>query len=164
MLDAGQADFSNLTSAFSETFDVVLSCDNSLPHLLTAQDLETALRSIHSVLGSSGLFIASARDYDKLLAAKPTATGPRLQNGPQGQSITFQIWEWSEESDTYLVRLFLMTRHASGDWQTREFCTRYRAFRRNELSSALESAGFSEIAWHDSAESGYFQPIVTARA
>ena len=39
---------------------------------------------------------------------------------------------------------------------------RYRALTRNELTAALESAGFARITWHEPEQSGYFQPIVTA--
>ena len=75
----------------------------------------------------------------------------------------FQIWDWSKESDTYLLRLFMMSR-ASSEWRVKEIRTRYRAIRRNELTAALESAGFAKVAWHKPEQSGYFQPIVTARA
>ncbi len=75
----------------------------------------------------------------------------------------FQIWDWSKESDTYLLRLFIMSQASSG-WQVKETKTRYRALTRNELTTALESAGFARITWHEPEQSGYFQPIVTAQA
>ena len=157
------ADVRALACAFDQTFDVVISCDNSLPHLLTDDDLALALRSIRRRLTDDGLFIASIRDYDRLLAERPLFMGPNLHGAREREVITFQIWDWATKSDTYLLRLLLMSRTPSG-WQVREGRTRYRAIRRKELTSALASAGFSKIAWHAPDQSGYFQPVVTAHA
>ena len=158
------ADVRELECAFDQKFDVVISCDNSLPHLLTDEDLTLALRNVRHVLTDKGLFVASIRDYDRLLAEKPSFVALNPGGGvPEQEVIMFQIWDWSKESDTYLLRLFIMSQ-ASGGWQVKEIRTRYRAIRRSELTAALESAGFARIAWHEPEQSGYFQPIVTAQA
>ncbi len=157
------ADVREVECAFTRKFDVVISCDNSLPHLLTDEDLTLALRSIRRTLADNGLFIASIRDYDRLLAEKPSFMGANLQGASEREVMTFQVWDWSKESGTCLIRLFIMSRTQDG-WQVREFKTRYRAIRRKELTLALESAGFTRIAWHTPEQSGYFQPVVTAHA
>ena len=156
-------DVRELEDAFEQKFDAVISCDNSLPHLLANEDLTLALRNIRRVLADKGLFVASIRDYDRLLAEKPSFVGPNLSGVPEQETITFQVWDWSKESDTYLVRLFIMSQ-ASSRWRVKEIRTRYRAIRRNEFTAALESAEFARIAWHEPEQSGYFQPVVTAQA
>ena len=157
------ADIRELQCAFDQQFDVVISCDNSLPHLLTDEDLTLALRNIRHVLTDKGLFVASIRDYDRLLAEKPSYVVMNPGGTHEEEVIVFQIWDWSKESDTYLLRLFIMNRAAS-EWRVKEIRTRYRAMRRNELTAVLESVGFERIAWHEPEQSGYFQPIVTAHA
>ena len=158
------ADVRALECAFDQKFDIVISCDNSLPHLLTDEDLTLALRNIRHVLTDKGLFVASIRDYDRLLAEKPSFIAMNPGGGvPEQEVIMFQIWDWSKEADTYLLRLFIMSQASSG-WQVKETRTRYRAIRRNDLTAALEAVGFSKIAWHEPEQSGYFQPIVTAQA
>lgn len=157
------SDVREVERAFAREFDVVISCDNSLPHLLTGEDLTLALRSIRRTMTTDGLLVASIRDYDRLLAEKPSFEGANVQGASEREVITFQVWDWSRKSDTYLVRLFIMTRTPSG-WQVREIRTRYRAIRRKEVTLALESAGFTKIAWHEPERSGFFQPIVTAHA
>jgi hypothetical protein len=47
-LTFGVADFRTLARDVDGTFDVVISCDNSLPHLLTDDDLHAAARNIHA--------------------------------------------------------------------------------------------------------------------
>ena len=157
------ADVRELECVFDRQFDVVISCDNSLPHLLTDEDLTLALRNIRRVLTDKGLFVASIRDYDRLLAEKPSYVVMNPGGTHEEEVIVFQIWDWSKESDIYLLRLFIMNR-VSSEWQVKEIRTRYRAMRRNVLTAALESVGFTGIAWHEPEQSGYFQPIVTARA
>ena len=157
------ADVRELECAFDQKFDVVISCDNSLPHLLTDEDLTLALRNIQHVLTDKGLFVASIRDYDRVLAEKPSFVAMNPGGTHEEEVIVFQIWDWSKKSDTYLLRLFIMSR-ASSNWQVKEIRTRYRAIRRNELTAALESVGFAKVTWHKPEQSGYFQPIVTAQA
>lgn len=62
----------------------------------------------------------------------------------------------------YRVQLFLLQQH--GDrWDTRCFETTYRCLLRAELDRALARAGLQDIRWHFPADTGYYQPIVTAR-
>ena len=123
------ADVRAVECAFARKFDVVISCDNSLPHLLTDEDLTLGLRSIRRTLTANGLFVASTRGYDRLLVERPSFMGANVRGASEREVITFQVWEWSKNSDTYLIRLFMMTRTPSG-WQVREVRTNYRAIRR----------------------------------
>lgn len=50
-----------------------------------------------------------------------------------------------------------------GEWKTKHNKTRYRALLREEFSRMLSQAGFSDIEWLMPSETGYYQPIVTAR-
>jgi hypothetical protein len=45
-------------------FDVVISCDNSLPHLLTDDDMLVALKEMLASLSAGGGCIVSVRDYE----------------------------------------------------------------------------------------------------
>lgn len=53
----GVADFRALDTQVSGTFDIVLSCDNSLPHLLTEDDLRRAIHSMDAKLRRGGLLL-----------------------------------------------------------------------------------------------------------
>ncbi|MFT5090150.1 MAG: glycine/sarcosine N-methyltransferase [Candidatus Latescibacterota bacterium] len=155
------ADFRTLDSTMGRTFDVVLTCDNSLPHLLTEADLDQALARIGTVLEPGGLFIASIRDYDALLVEKPDSTTPQVTGRDDDETIVFQVWEWADDGRTYSIRLFVMQRE-SDSWRTDEFVTQYRAIRRDELTLALERSGFADITWLSPEQSGFFQPVVVA--
>ena len=155
------ADCRTLDSIIGRTFDVVLTCDNSLPHLLTEADLGQALGSIGAVLKRGGLLIASTRDYDSLLEKKPDSTAPRVSGSGDEETVVFQVWDWASDKRTYAIRLFVMRREQNS-WRTDEFVTRYRAIVRDELTLALEEAGFADITWLLPEEFGFFQPLVVA--
>ena len=155
------ADFLTLNSTIGGTFDVVLTCDNSLPHLLTEADLEQALTCIGAVLEPNGLLIASIRDYDALLKEKPDSTAPLVGGSGDDETIVFQVWEWADDDRTYSIRLFVMDRE-SDTWRTDEFVTQYWALQRDEFSLALKRTGFGDITWLLPEKSGFFQPVVVA--
>ena len=164
------ADVRELDAHVNGPFDAVISFDNSLPHLLTEAGLVTALRQISATLAPAGMVAVSVRDYDALAAERPTGTMPRLYrdagvagDAPEGGTrITGQAWEWDENGTTVDLHLFVLTEQ-DGAWDARVHTTTYRAWRRHELDAALARAGFTDTAWYDPAESGYYQPIVVAR-
>lgn len=161
-IEFGVADFRTLSADVEGTFDVVLSGDNALPHLLTDSDLDLALRNIRAKLKPDGLFLATTRDYEAMAQARPRSGPLQVVDGEGGRRIVFQVWDWEESGRTYRVQLFML-RQIEGQWQTVERVTRYRALRRAELSERLRHAGFSEIQWHEPEQCGFFQPVVTAR-
>jgi 2-polyprenyl-3-methyl-5-hydroxy-6-metoxy-1,4-benzoquinol methylase len=161
-LTFGVADLCTLATQVHGSFDTVISCDNSLPHLLSNEELLLAARNMGSKVRVNGLLLASIRNYDELVPEKPRAELPRVFDSPEGRRIVFQVWDWSSDGRTYTVHLFVV-RQVQGSWETTHYATKYRALLRSELSEILRKAGFSDIRWHMPEESGYYQPIVTTR-
>ena len=160
----GVADLGELARQVEGEFDVVLACDNALPHLLTDDDLRLAVANMASRLRPEGLFLASIRDYDRLRQERPQGEGPRVFDDIGGRRIAFQVWDWSDDGATYQLHQFLV-RQVGADWETDHFSVAYRALLPADLVTALREAGFAlaSIRWHEPEESGFFQPIVTAR-
>jgi glycine/sarcosine N-methyltransferase len=155
------ADLRTLT--VDEPFDAVISADNSLPHLRTDDDLARALASARGCLAPGGVFLASVRDYDTLVRDRVAGVLPKRHERDGEQWIHGQAWTWSPDYRTVTFDLFVITRQADGSWATTVRTTTYRALLRDELSAALTEAGFTDVRWSDTATSGYYQPIVTAR-
>ena len=161
-LTVGVADFRSLASQVEGSFDVVLSCDNSLPHLLADEDLVLAAQNMHAKLRDSGLLLISIRDYDHLTLDKPRATWPQVFDDPTGQRIVFQVWNWSDDGGTYSFSMFILLETGDG-WITKHYAATYRALLRADLTAVLARAGFRDIRWHMPQDTGYHQPVVTAR-
>ena len=156
------ADFRYLDKQVEGIYTVVLSCDNSLPHLLTDDDILMAIRSMRTKLEKDGLLLISIRDYDRIVREKPRVDLPRVFDSDEGRRIPFQVWDWDAAGIAYIVHHFII-KQAGTAWETLYHQTHYRALQRAELTHFLEEAGFNDIRWHMPHESAYFQPVVTVR-
>lgn len=153
------ADFCALSDVFSEQFDIAIAMDNALPHMLTKEALESAVRSITGQIRPGGIFVASIRDYDTLLTEKPPYSPPYIHKTEKGQRISFQTWVW--KGDIYHLTQYIID--DEDNLQISKFVCEYRAVCREELTNLLLSNGCSEVVWQFPEETGFYQPIVTAR-
>ena len=156
------ADFRKLSQVIKDQFEIVITCDNSLPHLLTDKDLALAIKNIYKTMAPNGLLIASIRDYDTLLKEKPTVTPVTIYGKGDNHYFSFQEWSWDEKKPIYSLNHFVVKKQKNS-WKTECRNTRYRAIKRAELTKFLKAEGMSSITWHMPEETGYYQPIVTAK-
>ncbi len=154
-----QADFRSLEDSFSERFDIVIAMDNALPHMLTAADLEKAIRSIVGRLFGGGLFVASIRDYDQMLEERPAHSAPYVHKTGSGQRVLFQTWDWVGEN--YRFVQYIIDDGAS--LEISKFECEYRAVRREEITGLLQACGCRDVRWEFPETTGFYQPIVIAR-
>jgi hypothetical protein len=71
------------------------------------------------------------------------------------------VWDWAADGRTYRVHQFIL--QEEGGWRTAHHGGEYRALLRDDLAAAVRQAGLEEVRWHTPEESGYYQPVVTAR-
>ncbi|MDN3029487.1 class I SAM-dependent methyltransferase [Streptomyces sp. S.PB5] len=155
------ADMRRLPFAGS-VFDVVLCADNSLAHLLTAEDVTAALREMRRVLRTGGLLLLTLRDYDEILATRPGAQPPQVSETPEGRFISLQLWHWHEDGERYdLEHIQLLP--TGGTWTVRTRRTVSWALTRGELTRLVTDAGFTDVGWHAPESTGFYQPVLTAR-
>ena len=152
------ADFCALSEVFDEQFDIVIAMDNALPHMLTSESLESAVKSIVGQVRPGGIFVASIRDYDSLLEEKPPYSPPYIHKTEKGQRVSFQTWLWKD--DNYRLTQYIIEDDET--LQISKFECEYRATRRDELTKMLLENGCSEVTWKYPEETGFYQPIVVA--
>lgn len=145
------------------TFDAVLCADNSLAHLLTRTDMLRAAEEMRRVLRPGGLVVITTRDYDRLRPDRPTGTSPYVVSMEQGRAITFQVWSWHADGEHYDLEHFRLLPDGAADWVVHRYITRLWAVSRSQLNDVLTTAGLTDLHWHEPSDSGYFQPIITAR-
>lgn len=154
------ADMLDLSEAAKADFDVVAALDNVLPHLSAAQ-VTRAVQTIGSKLRDGGLFIASIRDYDRLMLERPTSQEPAFYGGAGTRRIVHQVWDWVDES-AYVLHLYI-TEQRGNSWKAHHFVSEYRCLQRAEMTKALNEEGFEQVRWLMPNESGYYQPLVMAK-
>jgi glycine/sarcosine N-methyltransferase len=158
------ADVRDLASSVAPPFDVAMSFDNALPHLVDLADLKAALGNLCHMLRSGGLLLVSIRDYDALLVSRPSGEPPRMTGETGSRRVVAQAWDWDALEPIYLLHQFVLREHPGGDWSARHFEARYRALRRSELASLAAAAGFGGIAWLEPDTTAFYQPILAVRA
>lgn len=148
-----------LSDTFAEKFDIVIAMDNALPHMLSSNDLEKAIKSIANQIKRNGIFVASIRDYDSLLMEKPPYSPPYINKMDKGQRVSFQTWVWKD--DNYKLTQYIIDDEEN--LQVSKFECEYKATRRVEMTELLHAYGCSNVEWKFPDEIGFYQPIVVAR-
>ncbi len=162
VMDFSVADYRSLDTNIDEQYDVVLTCDNSIAHCLTDVALNDALTSMKKMIKPGGVLLISLRDYDALIEDRPRFNNEHVQDKSDGRRVVFQLWDWADDFRSYRNTQFLIRATESG-YDLKSFETELRALRREEIISAAALAEFEDIRWHEPEQSGYYQPIVTAR-
>lgn len=158
----GVADFRDL-GGLDGPFDVVLSADNALPHLLEDAELVGALAAMRSRLRLGGLMVVTMRDYDLALAERPPIAPPLVVAGPP-RRVVVRLHDWdAPASPLYTVRFLICTEGVDG-WAIEHHGSRYRAITRLAFSELVEAAGFTGATWQSGPEAGFHQPVMTATA
>jgi len=131
---------------------------------MTANDLNVALSNVRSCLNLGAVFIASQRDYDKLLLTQPDETPVEVYGSPGKRFGTRQSWAWSADGLKLDIALFVLRQRGTTRWDVSVHETQHRVLRRSMLTDALHATGFTSVEWLDTASSGFQQPFVVAIA
>jgi SAM-dependent methyltransferase len=149
-------------------FDAVVCADNSLPHLLTERDVRAALAEMRRVLRPDGLMPVSTRPCDELVRERPASTPPQVHGTAEGaggeeRTVSFQLWHWHDDGERYDLEHFQLLPEA-GEWRVQVRRTTYWALGRDRLAGFAAEAGFVAPEWHPPQRTGFFQPLLVARA
>jgi SAM-dependent methyltransferase len=137
-------------------FDVVISCDNSVPHLLTDEDILTAFKEMFACLSVGGGCIVTVRDYENEERRKNTikSYGVRIENGKR--YLIFQVWDF--EGEHYDLTFFFVEEDQSATKvRTHVMRTRYYAVSIAKLLALMRRAGFNNVRRIDDA---FHQPVL----
>jgi glycine/sarcosine N-methyltransferase len=155
------ADFRDL-SRIEGKFDVVISCDNAIPHLLDESDVPRAVAQMRAKTRPGGMLVITMRDFDRALADRPPVAAPVVVPGSP-RRVLIRLHDWDDDRPSYTVRYLVLT-ETEGRWTVRSLSMRYRAITRAELGAAVLAAGFTEITWLADRVIVGGQQVMTARA
>jgi len=152
------ADMRQAFTHHQRAFDVVISCDNSIPHLLTDGDISQAFHQFFKCTRLGGGVIITVRDYDKEdrsgIQIKPY--GIRVEDGKR--YLIFQVWDF--DGDIYNLSMYFVADDGEAECITRVMRSRYYAVGVGKLMALLEQAGFVDV---ERLDRRFFQPVIVGK-
>ena len=134
--------------------------DSALPHLLTKQNFIKMFNSVLSQLKDGGVFLASFRDYNKLLIEKPDWAYPqRIKKFPDKDIIVVRNFEWDHH--ICISHQYYIERNKTNN-SIKTYYNTYKqwAITKDEIFSILTEINITKIGWLLPSETGFYQPIL----
>jgi 2-polyprenyl-3-methyl-5-hydroxy-6-metoxy-1,4-benzoquinol methylase len=127
-----------------QAFDAVLCLGNSLPHLLSQEDLVAAVRRMSETLRPDGLLVLQNLNYDLRWRTQPrwfAAQGGVLDGQP------VLVWRFADydESAGRIAFHIALFRQDGGQWRVQVHTTPQRPLFHADLLAALSDAGFGDV-------------------
>jgi SAM-dependent methyltransferase len=150
------ADMRSLRDVHQGLFDIVIACDNAIPHLLSDADILTAFQQFYACTTTEGGCVISVRDYAAMELGGRQLYPRTIHQTPEGRVILFDIWEFEGEYydfTTYIVEdkgeAGILTHAMRGG---RYFCVSIAT-----LERLLKEAGFQRV---EILREKFFQPVL----
>lgn len=162
------AGFGELNAQVGTGFDALLCLGNSLPHLLAPTDLAAALADFAACLRPGGLLLIQNRNFDAVLDRGERWMEPQAHQEGNVEWLFLRFYDF-ESDGTLTFNLATLRRAGSDAWNQHVAATRLRPLRREELTTALDAAGFGAITCWGDMQGASFDPahgpnlIVTAQ-
>jgi SAM-dependent methyltransferase len=157
-IDFSVADMREAYSHHRGQFDLIIACDNSVPHLLSDDDLLEAFRQFYQCASPGGGCLISVRDYDEEERAgvqiKPY--GLRVEGGTK--YLVFQVWEFS--GMTYDLSMYFVEDKGGASCAAHVMRTKYYAVGTSRLIELMSQAGFIDVRRLDGK---FFQPVIVGK-
>ena len=136
-------------------FDVVLSADNSVPHLLNDEDILTAFQGFHACCKPGGGCLITVRDYEQENLQHVEVVTYGLRYDADARYLVFQVRE--PNGPFHEISMYFVNDSASESPRTHVMRGTYYAVTIPRLVQMLRDAGFVRVKRIDKA---YFQPVI----
>jgi SAM-dependent methyltransferase len=152
------ADMRHLAVHHGEQFDVVIACDNAVPHLLTDAELFTAFGQFLACTRPGGGCLITVRDYDR-----EDRTGVHVKPYPVRDEggVRYLIWQvWEFRGPVYDLAMYVVADRGGPDCTTRVMRSRYYAVGTDTLMELMRQAGFVQV---ERLDGRFYQPVLVGR-
>ncbi len=154
-IDFSVADMRTLAAHHRSTFDLVIACDNAVPHLLSDAEILAAFHEFCACTTPGGVCLISVRDYAAMKLEGTQVIPYGVRRDDDTRYVLFQVWEFRDR--IYEVSLYLIADRGDQDCQTRVMRTQYYAVTIDQLMQLMTQAGFQNVR---RIEGQFFQPVI----
>ncbi len=157
-IDFSVADMRAAFDHHRRKFDLVIACDNAIPHLLSDEEILKAFQQFYLCVRPGGGVLISVRDYDQEIRegiqVKPYSV--RVEGGKR--YFIFQAWDF--KGDVYEISMYIVEDEREGACVTHVMRSQYYAIGTNQLADLMRAAGFDEVQRLDGL---FFQPVMIGK-
>lgn len=104
-------------------FDLVIACDNSVPHLLSDEDIVLAFEQMYACTRPGGGCLISVRDYDREERSGVQVKPYGLRSEGTTRYLLFQVWEF--DGVYYDLSMYFVEDDGGAEVTTRVMRSRY---------------------------------------
>jgi SAM-dependent methyltransferase len=157
-IDFSVADMRAASAHHRKQFDLVLACDNAVPHLLTDADLLTAFEQMFACTRPGGGCLVTVRDYDQEdrtgVQVKPY--GVRVEG--DRRYLVFQVWEF--HGAVYDLAMYFVEDRGGPSCVAQVMRSQYYAVGTDTLLALMRQAGFQSAQRVDGR---FYQPVLLGK-
>jgi SAM-dependent methyltransferase len=149
------ADMRQAYDLHGRQFDVVLSADNSIPHLLSDDEVLAALSQLLQCCRPGGGCIISVRDCENEDRTSGQVRPYGLRTEGDDRYLIFQVWDF--QGAIYDLSMYVVRDSGMSECETHVMRTRYYAIGIHRLMELMQHAGFTAVQRLDNV---YVQPVI----
>jgi glycine/sarcosine N-methyltransferase len=137
--------FGELEHTFgAASFDALLCLGNSLPHLLSHDELDKTLADFAATLKPGGMLLIQNRNFDAVVANHARWMDPQSHT-EDGAEWIFQRFYDFEPDGLLTFNMIILKRLGHGSWSQQVISSRLRPILKFELILSLSEAGFETL-------------------
>jgi SAM-dependent methyltransferase len=138
-------------------FDLVIACDNAIPHLLDDDKILLAFRQMRECTRPGGGCLVTVRDYDREERGRGLIKPYGVRDRDGKRFVIFQVWDFV--GDIYDLAMYFVV--DDGGWQpkTHVMRSKYYAIGTNRLMELMRHAGFASV---ERLDGKLYQPVLIA--
>ena len=149
-------DMRRLVETYPHPFDVVIACDNAIPHLLSNDEIRRVFEQFYQCTTSKGGCIVSLRDYAAMERVGVRLYPRTVHDTDNGRVILFDSWNF--EGDYYDMTTYVVEDNNGPTANTHVIRGgRYYCVSIATIESLLVQAGFQQVA---TLRDRFFQPLI----
>lgn len=155
-----RASIAELMDTVVGPFDAIICKGNVLPHMLSDDEIETALLTFWELLRPGGTIVIGVRDFEAYLEHRPSfLPGLNHVDDDGKEFITYEIWEWEEGPPVIATQNLYITEGMPDHLMTIKRTVSFRPLSTDEIKVVLLELGYEDIAQ----QPDRMEQVITAR-
>lgn len=155
-IDFRVVDMRHLQQTFDTKFDLVIACDNAVPHLLSDEEIQQTFREFYQVTSEPGGCIISVRDYEAMERGGRRLYARQVHDIPEGKIVVFDCWDF--DGEFYDITMYIVEDTGQVTVNTHVIRGgRYYCVSISKLETLMKEAGFKTVI---TLKERFFQPLL----